>query len=76
MVPLIPKSLARESYDGDSRSRLVSKASRLAKGPGDLPPSKFATEREERSAERVTRSYANSILEEFEIPPLWDDPLM
>ena len=76
MVPLIPKCLAEESYDGDNGSRLVSKAYRLAKDPGDLPPLKFVTQREERSAERVTRSDANSILEEFDMPPLWDDPLM
>ncbi|AII49510.1 hypothetical protein KR52_10200 [Synechococcus sp. KORDI-52] len=58
---------------------------------GDIPPLKFVTAHEGREAERVKRFIwnrilvllgrskepkANSILEEFDVPPVWDDPLM
>jgi hypothetical protein len=68
----------------------VSKASFLDEGPDDLPPLKFATGQQGREAERLTRFIwarvvcllehgeereANSLLEEFDEPPLWDDIL-
>ena len=71
-------------------SRIVSKASFLDEGPDDLPPLKFATGHQGREAERLTRFIwarvvcllehgeereANSLLEEFDEPPLWDDIL-
>jgi hypothetical protein len=68
----------------------VSKASFLDEGPDDFPPLKFVTGHEGREAERLTRFIweiivcllehgeeweANSLLEEFDEPPLWDDVL-
>ena len=69
----------------------MSNASRLDQSPDDIPPLKFVTGHEGREAERLTRftwnrmlillgrskePEANSILEEFDVPPDWDDPLM
>ena len=57
---------------------------------GDVPPIKFETGYQGKEAERLTRFIwnqviqllltgkeleANSLLEEFDEPPLWDDPL-
>ena len=71
-------------------SHLVSKESFLDEGSDDLPPLKFVTGHEGREAERPTRFIwerivcllehgeereANSLLEEFDEPPLWDDIL-
>jgi len=57
---------------------------------GDVPPIKFETGHQGREAEHLTRFIwdrivrllvmgkeleANSLLEEFDEPPLWDDPL-
>tara|TARA_B100002051_G_scaffold80311_1_gene76720 strand:+ start:1419 stop:1628 length:210 start_codon:yes stop_codon:yes gene_type:complete len=68
----------------------VSKASFFDECPDDLPPLKFATGHEGREAERLTRFIwgrivyllehgeereANSLLEEFDELPLWDDVL-
>ena len=68
----------------------MSKASFLDEGPDDLPPLKFATGHQGREAERLTRFIwgrivyllehgeereANSLLEEFDELPLWDDVL-
>ena len=68
----------------------MSKVSFLDEGSDDLPPLKFVTGREGREAERLTRFIwerivwllergeereANSLLEEFDEPPLWDDIL-
>ena len=71
-------------------SHLVSKATGFDEGPADIPPLRFDTGHEGREAELVT-SYiwkrimfllergkeldANSLLEEFDEPPLWDDLL-
>ena len=66
-------------------------AYRLDESLGDIPPLKFVTWHEGREAERLTRFIrnrilillerskepeANSILEEFDVPPVWDDPFM
>ena len=68
----------------------MSKASFLDEGSDGLPPLKFVTGHEGREAERLTRFIwerivwllergeereANSLLEEFDEPPLWDDIL-
>ena len=68
----------------------MSKASFLDEGPDDLPPLKFVSGHEGREAERLSRFIwerivcllehgeereANSLLEEFDEPPLWDDIL-
>ena len=73
-----------------TRSHLVSKASGYDECPDGLPPLKFVTGHEGREAERLTRFIwerivcllehgeereANSLLEEFDEPPLWDDIL-
>ena len=87
---LILQRRTQESYHRPNWSRLVSKASFLDEGPDDLPPLKFATGHQGREAERLTRFIwarvvcllehgeereANSLLEEFDEPPLWDDIL-
>ena len=69
----------------------MSKASGFDKGPGDIPPLRFVTGHEGREAEILTRFIwtrimillergkeleANSLLEEFDEAPLWDDPLI
>ena len=66
----------------------MSKASFFDEGPDDLLPLKFATGHEGREAERLIRFIwerivcllehgeereANSLLEEFDESPLWDD---
>ena len=68
----------------------MSKASFLDEGPDDVAPLKFVTGHEGREAERLSRFIrerivcllehgeereANSLLEEFDEPPLWDDIL-
>ena len=68
----------------------MSKVSFLDEGPDDLPPLKFVTGHQGREAERLTRFIwarvvyllehgeereANSLLEEFDEPPHWDDIL-
>ena len=66
----------------------MSKASFLDEGPDNLPPLKLETGHEGREAERLTRFIwerivcllehggereANSLLQEFDEPPLWED---
>ena len=66
-------------------------AYRLDESLGDISPLTFVTGHEGMEAERLTRFIwnrmlillerskepeVNSILEEFEVPPFWDDPLM
>tara|TARA_Y100000991_G_scaffold200369_1_gene172663 strand:- start:19 stop:228 length:210 start_codon:yes stop_codon:yes gene_type:complete len=68
----------------------VSQAPHFGQDPVDVPPVRFVTEHEEKEAERLTRFIwtriqsllkrgkaleANSLIEEFDDPPLWDDPL-
>ena len=68
----------------------VSLISRFHDDTGDVPPIKFETGHQGKEAERLTRFIwnqviqlllagkeleANSLLEEFDEPPLWDDPL-
>ena len=68
----------------------MSKASFLDEGPDDLPSLEFVTGHEGREAERLSRFIwerivcllehgeereANSLLEEFNEPLLWDDIL-
>ena len=58
--------------------------------PGDIPPVRFVTGHKGQEAARLTRFIwtriqsllkrdktldADSLLEEFDEPPLWDDPL-
>ena len=81
----------QESYDGavDAPSP-VSLISRFHDDTGDVPPIKFESGRQGKEAKRVPRFIwnqvsqllragkeleANSLLEEFDEPPLWDDPL-
>ena len=80
-----------ESYDRavDAPSP-VSLISRFHDDTGDVPAIKFESGRQGKKAERLTRFIwnqviqlllagkeleANSLLEEFDEPPLWDDPL-
>ena len=68
----------------------MSLISRFHDDTGDQPPIKFETLDQGKQAERLTRLIwnqvirlllagkeleANSLLEEFDAPPLWDDPL-
>ena len=68
----------------------MSLISRFHDDTGDVPPIKFKTGHQGKEAERLTRFIwnqviqlllagkeleANSLLEEFDEPPLWDDPL-
>ena len=68
----------------------MSLISRFHDDTGDLPPIKFDTEHQGKEAERLRRFIwnqvirlllagkeleANSLLEEFDEPPLLDDPL-
>ena len=68
----------------------VSLISRFHDDTGEVPPIKFDTGHQGKEAERLTRFIwnqviqlllagkeleANSLLEEFDEPPLWDDPL-
>ena len=80
-----------ESYDGGVDAPCpVSLISRFHDDTGDLPPIKFETGHQGQEAERLSRFIwnqvirlllagkeleANSLLEEFDEPPLWDDPL-
>ena len=81
----------KEGYDvGVDVLRPVSLISRFHDDTGDVPPIKFETGHQGKEAERLTRFIwnqviqlllagkeleANSLLEEFDEPPLWDDPL-
>tara|TARA_B000000532_G_scaffold89868_1_gene71925 strand:+ start:349 stop:558 length:210 start_codon:yes stop_codon:yes gene_type:complete len=68
----------------------VSLISRFHDNTGDVPPIKFDTGHQGEEAKHLTRFIwnqvirllleekeleANSLLEEFDEPPLWDDPL-
>ena len=68
----------------------MSLLSRFHDDAGDVPPFQFATGHQGEEAERLTRFIwnrvmkliltgkeheANALLEEFDEPPLWDDPL-
>ena len=68
----------------------MSLISRFHDDTGDLPPIRFDTGHQGEEAKRLTRFIwnqvirlllddkeleANSLLEEFDEPPLWDDPL-
>ena len=68
----------------------MSLISRFHDDTGDLPPIKLETGDQGKEAERLSRLIwnqvirlvlegkeleANSLLEEFDAPPLWDDPL-
>ena len=81
----------QERYDGavDAPSP-VSLISRFHDDTGDVPPIKFESGRQGKEAKRLTRLLwnqviqlllagkeleANSLLEEFDEPPLWDYPL-
>ena len=80
-----------EGYDRKAAAfYLVSLISRFHDDTGDMPPIKFETGHQGKEAERLTRFIwnqviqlllagkeleANSLLEEFDEPPLWDDPL-
>ena len=80
-----------EGYDGDvAASYRVALTTQCHDDTGDVPPIKFETGHQGREAERLTRFIwdrimrllvmgkeleANSLLEEFDEPPLWDDPL-
>ena len=81
----------KEGYDvGVDVAPPVSLISRFQDDAGDVPPIKFETGHQEEKAERLTRFIwnqvmqllltgkeleANSLLEKFDEPPLWDDPL-
>lgn len=71
-------------------SQLVSKTTVSNEDPGDIPPLRFETGHEGREAELLSRYIwkrimfllergkeldANSLLEEFDEPPLWNDVL-
>ena len=80
-----------EGYDGDvAASYRVALTTHFHDDTGDVPPIKFETGHQGREAEHLTRFIwdrivrllvmgkeleANSLLEEFDEPPLWDDPL-
>ena len=80
-----------KSYDGAvDAPRPVSLISRFHDNTGDVPPIKFDTGHQGEEAKHLTRFIwnqvirllweekeleANSLLEEFDEPPLWDDPL-
>ena len=88
---LIRQASNQERYDGTvDAPRAVSLISRFHDDTGDVPPIKFETGHQGKEAERLTRFIwnqviqlllagkeleANSLLEEFDEPPLWDDPL-
>ena len=81
----------RESYDkAVDAPNPVSLISRCHDDTDDVPPIKFETGHQGKEAERLTRFIwnqviqlllagkeleANSLLEEFDEPPLWDVPL-
>ena len=88
---MIRKPSNQERYDGaaDAPSP-VSLISRFHDDTSDVPPIKFESGRQGKEAERLTRFIwnqviqllltgkeleANSLLEEFDEPPLWDDLL-
>ena len=88
---LIRQPSNQERYDGTvDAPRAVSLISRFHDDTGDVPPIKFETGHQGKEAKRLTRFLwnqviqlllagkeleANSLLEEFDEPPLWDDPL-
>ena len=88
---LIRHPANREDYDREvDAPSPVSLISRFHDDAGDVPPIKFETGHQGKEAERLTRFIwnqviqlllagkeleANSLLEEFDEPPLWDDPL-
>ena len=88
---LIRQPSNQESYDrAVDAPRPVSLISRFHDDTGDVPPIKFETGHQRKEAERLTRFIwnqvihlllagkeleANSLLEEFDEPPLCDDPL-
>ena len=81
----------QESYDRSvDAPSTVSLISQFHDDTGDLPPIKFETGHQGKEAEHLTRFIwnqviqlllagkeleANSLLEEFDEPPLWDDPV-
>ena len=81
----------QESYErGVDAPSPVSLISRFHDAPGDVPPINLETGHQGEEAKRLTRFIwnqviqlllagkeleANSLLEEFDEPPLWDDPL-
>ena len=89
---LIRQPSNQESYDGAvDAPNPVSLISRFHDDTGDVPPIKFETGHQGKEAKRLTRFIwnqviqlllagkeleANSLLEEFDEPPLWDDPLV
>ena len=78
-------------YDkGIAAFPLMSLMTQFHDNTGDFPPIKFETGHQGKEAERLTHFIwdrimrlllmgkeleANSLLEEFDEPPLWDDPL-
>ena len=80
-----------EGYDGDvAASYRVALTTQFHDDTGDVPPIKFETGHQGKEAKRLTRFIwnqviqlllagkeleANSLLEEFDEPPIWDDPL-
>ena len=88
---MIRQASNQESYDrAVDAPNPVSLISRFHDDTGDVPPIKFKTGHQGKEAERLTRFIwnqviqlllagkeleANSLLEEFDEPPLWDDPL-
>ena len=88
---LIRQPSNQESYDrGVDAPSPVSLIPRFHDDTGDVPPIKFETGHQGKEAERLTRFIwnqviqlllagkeleANSLLEEFDEPPLWDNPL-
>ena len=88
---MIRQPTKAEGYDrGVDAPRPVSLISRFHEDTGDLPPIKFETGHQGKEAECLSRFIwnqvirlllagkeleANSLLEEFDEPPLWDDPL-
>ena len=90
-IQLIRQPSNQESYDeAVDAPNPVSLISRFHDDIGDVPPIKFETGHQGKEAERLTRFIwnqviqllladkeleANSLLEEFDEPPLWDDPL-
>ena len=88
---LIRQPSNQERYDGEvDAPRPLSLISRFHDDTDGVHPIKFETGHQGKEAERLTRfiwnqviqlllagkeSEANSLLEEFDKPPLWDDPL-
>ena len=82
---------SEEGYDkATAAAHLVTLTTQFHDDTGDVPPIKFETGHQGKEAERLTQFIwkrvmrllltgkeleANSLLEEFDEPPLWDDPL-